>query len=105
MSSISKIRLICRVAFGINPWHNGDTLKRFYSMDIKINTQLIQLNPLQEQMIQKKINPLAHLACRLEDESSEARVDLIYTKSRQPARAYRCHVTFFVPGSVLRAEA
>ena len=74
-------------------------------MQIKINVQHIHLSPHQEEMIHSKIEHLSHLSARLDDESSEVRVDLIYEKSRSAEDAYKCHLTFFVPQDTLRTES
>ena len=74
-------------------------------MQIKINTQHLTLNEGQEERIHSKIEKLTTLAGRLSDESSEIKVDLIYEQARRVEDAYVCHITFFVPGDTLRAEA
>ena len=74
-------------------------------MNIKINAQHLTLSPKQEEAFRLKIEHLARLASRLEDESSELRMDLIFRETRRPADAYECHLTCFVPQDILRAEA
>lgn len=74
-------------------------------MQIKINTQHLTLIPEQEARILKKMEHLTHLGARLADEASEIKVDLSFESSRRPNDAYACHVTFFVPRNVLRAES
>ena len=74
-------------------------------MQIKINTQSFELRPDQEAMITKKLEHLAQLGSRLDDESTHVKVDFIHEASRSQADAYQCHATFFAPHETLRAEA
>ncbi|MFH0820324.1 MAG: HPF/RaiA family ribosome-associated protein [Candidatus Peregrinibacteria bacterium] len=74
-------------------------------MQIKINTHEVILTSEQEALFRRKVEHLAQLASRLSDEASEIRLDLFRRKTKRPQDAYECHLTFFVPYDVLRAEA
>ncbi len=74
-------------------------------MEIKINCQHLTLNADQEAAFRRKIEHLARLTSRLQDESSEWRLDLKFRATRRPEDTYECHLTCFVPQETLRAEA
>lgn len=75
----------------------------WFLMQIKINTQHLSLSAAQEELFDRKVAHLAHLASRISDESSELRLDLKYRETRRPEDAYECHLTCFVPHDTLRA--
>ncbi len=74
-------------------------------MEIKIHTNRVTLGEAQEASILRKFEKLSHLAARIEDESSEIRVDLSYEDTRSKNDSYGCILTMFVPQETLRAEA
>ena len=74
-------------------------------MQIKIVSQNLNLNEVQEEMVRSKVQKLATFAARISDESSEIKIDISYEKSKKPEHAYRCVLTLFVPQDTLRAKA
>lgn len=74
-------------------------------MKINIHAKHLDLGPTQEDLVRQKFEKLVHLANRIDDESTEIRVDLEHEESRRQEDAYLCKLTLFVPGDTLRAEA
>lgn len=73
-------------------------------MEIKIKSQHLNLSDRQKDLIQAKVEKLSRLSNRLDDESSEFRVEVKHEKSRKASDAYVCQITIFVPSAVIRAE-
>jgi len=74
-------------------------------MEIKIHAFNFQLADKQEAFIQAKVSKLENLAARLSDASAEAKVDVTLQSSKKNEELFACHLTLFVPGDTLRAEA
>lgn len=74
-------------------------------MEIKIHAFNFQLADKQEQFVQEKVGKLENLAGRLSDASVEARVDVTLQSAKKNEETFLCHLTLFVPGDTLRAEA
>ena len=74
-------------------------------MDIKIHATNFQLNKAQEEKLNEKVAKLESLAGRLSDESAEAKLDVELQASQKDEETFACHLTIFVPGDTLRAEA
>ncbi len=74
-------------------------------MEIKIHTQQVDISAEREAYIRAKFEKITHWAERLSDESVEIKVDLIHQAAKKPEDVYECHLTLFVPGETLRAEA
>ncbi len=74
-------------------------------MQIKFHTQNVDLSEERQAYIREKFEKITHWADRISDESSEIKVDLIHQDSKKPEDAYECHLTVYVPGDTLRAEA
>ena len=73
-------------------------------MQIRIKTQHLNLSDKQRQSIEKKVEKLKNLADRLDDESTEFRIEVKHEKSRKTNDAYACQLTIFAPQAVIRAE-
>jgi len=73
-------------------------------MQIKINSQHLNLSDDQKSSIQAKVERLQNFADRLSDESTEFRVEVKHEKSRKTGDAYICQLTIFAPNAVIRAE-
>jgi len=74
-------------------------------MEIKIHAFNFQLAGKQEEFISAKVNKLENLAGRLSDASTEAKIDITLQSSKKNEDQFLCHLTLFVPGDTLRAEA
>lgn len=73
-------------------------------MQINIKSKSLPLSTRQKKMIYEKVERLKHLADRLNDESSELRVEVNYQDVRRSQDAYICQITIFAPHAVMRAE-
>lgn len=73
-------------------------------MQIQIRSKDLSLTDAQKEYIQSKVDKLATYAERIRDESSEIRVEIERSKSKNLDEKYVCQITMFVPGAVLRAE-
>ncbi len=74
-------------------------------MQIKIKSQQLNLSDNQQDLIESKVEKLKNLADRLDDESTEFRVEVKHEKARKTEDAYVCQLTIFAPNAVLRAES
>lgn len=73
-------------------------------MQIKIKSKSLNLSDQQKKNIESKIQKLSNLADRLNDESTEFRVELRHEKARKAEDAYGCQLTIFAPNTVIRSE-
>lgn len=73
-------------------------------MQITIFNKFVHLNEQQKEYIQEKINHLGHLAERVADESTQARVDVEANNVKTSNKNISLQVTLFVPNAVIRAE-
>lgn len=73
-------------------------------MQVQIRSKDLNLSEIQKDYIQSKVDKLATFAERIKDESSEIRVEIEQSKSKNLDQKYVCQITMFVPGAVLRAE-
>ncbi len=75
-------------------------------MQIKIHEHHVTLGEERKEYIEAKLENLAHLADRLNDESTEIKLELEHIDSRQSEDAYTAKLTIFPPhGNSMRAEA
>lgn len=73
-------------------------------MQVQIRSKDLDLTDAQKDYVQSKVDKLANYAERIRDESSEIRVEIEQSKSKNLDEKYVCQITMFVPGAVLRAE-
>ncbi len=73
-------------------------------MQIKIKSKHLNLSDQQKENIEAKVQKLSNLADRLNDESTEFRIELRHEKSRKSEDAYGCQLTIFAPNTVIRTE-
>ncbi len=73
-------------------------------MQVQIRSKDLKLTEAQKDYVQSKVDKLANYAERIRDESSEIRVEIEQSKSKNLDEKYVCQITMFVPGAVLRAE-
>lgn len=73
-------------------------------MKVQIRSKDLNLSDVQKDYVQSKVDKLANYAERIRDESSEIRVEIEESKSKNLDQKYVCQITMFVPGAVLRAE-
>lgn len=73
-------------------------------MQVQIRSKDLNLTDAQKDYVQSKVDKLANYAERIRDESSEIRVEIEQSKSKNLDEKYVCQITMFVPGAVLRAE-
>lgn len=73
-------------------------------MQITIFDKHLRLNDQQKGYIQEKIEHLKHLGERIDDESTQVRVDVEHHDLKTSEKNISLQVTMFVPHAVLRAE-
>jgi putative sigma-54 modulation protein len=73
-------------------------------MQISIINKHIKLNEDQMDYIRKKIEHLKHLEHRVDDESTQVRVDVELNRIKTSNKNITLQVTMFVPHAVVRAE-
>jgi putative sigma-54 modulation protein len=74
-------------------------------MQLKIKTEHLNLSDEQKGSVELKVTKLVHLADRLDDESTEFKVELKHEKTRQSNDAYVSQITIFAPHTVIRSES
>jgi len=80
-------------------------LINYFHMEIKIQTQHVELGKEREAFLKEKFEKLTQFAHLIGDESSEIRVELVYQETKKSEDQYTCKLTLFVPHNILRAEA
>jgi len=73
-------------------------------MQVQIRSKDLNLSDTQKDYVQSKVDKLTNYAERIRDESSEIRVEIEKSESKNSDEKYVCQITMFVPGAVLRAE-
>lgn len=73
-------------------------------MRINIHSKNIDLNDEQKGYIESKIMKIAHHGGRVDDESSEIRVEVDQVTTRHSQNPIAIEVTMYVPHAVIRAE-
>lgn len=73
-------------------------------MQVTLHSRDLDLPDAQKEYIYSKVDKLANFADRIKDESSEIKVEIKTSKSKNVNQKYVCQITIFVPNSVLRAE-
>jgi putative sigma-54 modulation protein len=73
-------------------------------MQVSIIQKHINLNDAQKEYIQEKIENLKHLGQRIDDESTQVRVDIEVNSSKTTNKNISLQVTMLVPHAVVRAE-
>jgi len=74
-------------------------------MNINIVERNINLSEERRAMIKDKVSKLSHLADRVQDESTEIKIEVEHEESRVADEQDICKITIFVPQDTLRAEA
>jgi len=73
-------------------------------MQVSIIQKHLNLSESQKDYIQEKIENLKHLSQRLDDESTQVRVDVEHNSMKTTNKNILIQVTMFVPHAVVRAE-
>lgn len=73
-------------------------------MQVSIIQKHINLTDAQKEYIQEKVENLKHLAHRVDDESTQVRVDVEHNNSKTTNKNISLQVTMVVPHAVVRAE-
>lgn len=73
-------------------------------MQVSIIQKHINLSEDQKDYIQEKIDNLKHLGNRVDDESTQVRVDIEHNDIKTTNKKIAVQVTMFVPHAVIRAE-
>ncbi len=76
-----------------------------YFMQISINNKHLHLSDDQKDYIGKKINHLKHLGERVNDESTQVRVDVETNNLKNSDRNISLQITMFLPQALIRAES
>jgi putative sigma-54 modulation protein len=75
-----------------------------FIMQVTIHEQGLRLNETQKDYINEKIDHLKKYEERVDDESTQVRVDVEMNKVKTSNKNIRVQVTMYVPNAVIRAE-
>ncbi len=73
-------------------------------MRLNIHTKKLQLTDQQKKYIETKIQKLCTFASRINDESTEVKVEIHEEERHSNQQSFEVQVTMFIPGSIIRAE-
>lgn len=73
-------------------------------MKINLYAKGLVLTDTETSYINSKMEKLSSMAKRIQDSSSEIRVDVIHEQTRDKSDSITCVITMYVPGSTLRVK-